>query len=218
MKEEAYIFHPVWDPILRGLHWWNALTLFLQIITGSIILAFGEGLREAPLGTLINIHTLFGYLFAAGLFTRILWLFIGPPTARWWDLLPLTARQRMVLMDTLRYYVSLLRGTPPLYLAHNPFAGIVYLLFFLLAGIQVVTGVVTLNTPEDLRGGSLAFGWHGIGYYLVIFYIVAHISAVFIHEWAERHGLIGAMIHGSKTFTDEEWERLNPSNSKGGVL
>lgn len=25
MKEGAYIFYPVWDPLLRGIHWWNVM-------------------------------------------------------------------------------------------------------------------------------------------------------------------------------------------------
>jgi Ni/Fe-hydrogenase 1 B-type cytochrome subunit len=213
MTEPAYLFRPVWDPLLRALHWWNALTLLFQIITGSIVLFFG-GVIEGPLRQgLTNVHGFTGYMFGAGLLTRILWFFIGPPSARWRDLLPLTKTQRRVLIETLRYYAGGLRGDPPLYFAHNPFAGIVYGVFFLLASAQVVTGVITLNMPENLREGSLVFTWHGIGYYFFIFYVLAHVFAVFVHELVERHSLISAMVNGKKAFTQEEWQRLDERGS-----
>ena len=219
MSAQPYFFHAVWDHLLRVLHWWNAITLFSQIITGSIILIFGSEIHGGMKDNLVNVHSISGYMFAAGVLTRILWLFIGPPTARWRDLLPLTSSQRKVFMDTLRYYASALRKVPPLYLAHNPFAGIIYSIFFLAACAQVVTGVVMLNLPEELRSKSPLLIWHDAFYYFMIFYVVAHLFAVFIHELVERHGLISAMVHGSKTFKEEEWQRLAASTElphKGG--
>ncbi|MBI3754004.1 MAG: hypothetical protein HY266_08200 [Deltaproteobacteria bacterium] len=38
------------------------------------------------------------------------------------------------------------------------------------------------------------------------------------HEWAERHGLIPAMIHGKKTFTEEEWREVAASENVGEWL
>jgi len=212
MDNAPYNFYPVWDPLLRVVHWWNAVTVAFQVITGSIILIFGEEIPDALSGNLINMHSVVGYMFAAGLITRILWLFIGPPSASWRDLLPLTAGQRKVLIDTLHYYAQFLKGAPPLYMSHNPFAGLIYAVFFFLASMQVITGVVVLNTPEDLRDESALLAWHATGYILIILYIIAHISAVFIHEFVERHGIIGSMIHGSKTFTGEEWKELTSQN------
>ena len=218
MDKPGYYFYPVWDPLLRILHWWNALTMLLQVATGSIILIIlSEKLQDGAGGWLVTIHAVCGYMFAAGILTRILWLFVGSPTASWRDILPLTANQRKVLLDTLRYYISALRKTPPLYLAHNPFAGLVYAVFFLLAGGQAITGSMLLNLPPDQREQSILIDWHKAGYFLLILYAAAHVFAVFVHEWAERHGLIPAMIHGKKTFTEEEWQRLNhTSEEKGG--
>lgn len=218
-QEKPYFLYTVWDPIVRVLHWWNAITLFSQIITGSIILIFGSEIHGGIRDNLVNIHSISGYMFAAGVFTRILWLFIGPPSAKWRDLLPLTSAQRKVFMDTLRYYASALRKVPPLYLAHNPFAGIIYIFFFLAACGQVITGVVILNLPDELRNKSPLLIWHDAFYYFMVFYVVAHLFAVFIHELVERHGLISAMVHGSKTFKEEEWQKLTAARElshKGG--
>lgn len=217
MTESAYYFRPVWDILLRILHWWNAVILALQIVTGSVILIFGEDMHtpDNMKAGLVNIHAAFGYLFAAGIFIRIMWLFIGPHNASWRDLLPLTANQRKVLMDTLRYYASALHREPPLYAAHNPFAGIIYAVFFVLAAWQILTGSIMLNLPADLRKESIIMTLHKAGYFFIIFYAAAHVFAVFVHEWAERHGLIAAMVHGGKTFTQEEWQKLT-SSEKGG--
>ncbi|MBI5682044.1 MAG: cytochrome b/b6 domain-containing protein [Deltaproteobacteria bacterium] len=97
-QEKPYFLYTVWDPIVRVLHWWNAITLFSQIITGSIILIFGSEIHGGIRDNLVNIHSISGYMFAAGVFTRILWLFIGPPSAKWRDLLPLTSAQRKVFI------------------------------------------------------------------------------------------------------------------------
>lgn len=214
MNRTPYYFYLVWDILLRILHWWNALTMFLQITTGSIILILSKTLQDGVSGWLVSFHAICGYMFAAGLLTRILWLFIGPPTASWRDILPLTRNQLRILIDTIRYYLSAMRKPPPLYLAHNPFAGLVYAAFFVLAAGQAVIGAMLLNLPPDQRDKSILLDWHEAGYILLILYVAAHVFAVFVHEWAERHGLIAAMIHGNKTFTVEEWQEL--TSEKGG--
>lgn len=208
MTEPAYKFRPVWDPLLRSLHWWNVLTLLMQIASGSVILFYGEGITGPHRQVLVNLHAFTGYMFGAGLLTRILWLFTGPPSASWRDILPVTRHKRRVLVETLGYYAGGLRGAPPLYLAHNPFAGVVYAVFFVVAAIQVTTGSFTLNMPADLRGDSLYLTLHVLGYFFLVFYVIAHVFAVFVHEIVERHSLISAMVNGTKAFTDGEWQEL----------
>ena len=219
MHNLQYRFYPVWDPLLRGLHWWNALTMLFQIATGSIILILSKTktLQDDASGWLVSVHAVCGYMFAAGILTRILWLFVGPPTATWRDILPLTRNQVRILTDTISYYLSALRKTPPLYLAHNPFAGLVYAAFFVLAASQTVIGAMVLNLPPEERDKSILLAWHEAGYYFLIIYVAAHVFAVFVHEWAERHGLIAAMIHGNKTFTVEEWQELTSKKEGGDV-
>jgi len=219
MDKTAYYFHPVWDILLRILHWWNALTMLFQITTGSIILILSKTktLQDDASGWLVSVHAVCGYMFAAGILTRILWLFVGYPTASWRDILPLTLNQVRILTDTIRYYLSALRKTPPLYLAHNPFAGLVYAAFFVLAAGQTAIGAMLLNLPPEERDKSILLAWHDAGYYFLIMYVAAHVFAVFVHEWAERHGLIAAMIHGNKTFTVEEWQELTSKKEGGDV-
>lgn len=190
------------------LHWYNAFWVLCQVSLGTALLVLGDDLKGAPKDLLEDTHAVVGYALAAGILGRILWLFVGPPTARWKDFLPLTAEGRRVLVDTLKYYLSGFRRESPLYLGHNPLAGVVYLGFFILAAVQVTSGIIVLDTPEKQREGLLVMALHEAGYFLVLAYIVAHLPAVFLHEWGERHGLIGSMVHGYKTFTDEEWKKL----------
>ena len=157
---EVYRYHSVWDPLLRGLHWWMVVTLLTQIALGVAIMLFGEELSEAGEETLLTLHTLFGYLFGAGLITRILWLLIGTPTARLGDMLPISKAKRAEFFSTIRYYLSFLKGEAPLYKAHNAFAGVVYAAFFLIASVQVVTGYLLLGEEaEEHSHGAADAAW-----------------------------------------------------------
>ena len=208
MSEPCYKPYKVWDPLLRALHWWNAVTLLTQISLGTFIALLPEKIPHEFEESLITTHALVGYLFGAGLFTRVIWLFIGPPAARWKDMLPVTKKQRKTFLDTIKFYAGFLKGKAPLYKAHNPVAGIIYALFFIIASVQVVTGALTFNLADELREKSVFLEFHEVFYLLIVFYIIAHVFAVAVHEIVERHGLISAMFHGNKGFTEEEWESL----------
>ncbi len=49
---------------------------------------------------------------------------------------------------------------------------------------------------------------HETVFLLILLYIIAHLVAVFIHEIAEKRGIVSAMIHGKKTFTDDERDSI----------
>ena len=201
-------FVPVWDPLLRILHWWNAAALLIQAATGVVMALGADGLAPEVKSTLVTIHAAFGYAFGAGIAVRILWLFMGPAEALWSDLLPVTKRGVRVLKETILFYLKGLRGETPLYFAHNTFAGVIYAGFFLLAIVQVVTGAVILDMAEADRGASEVLVVHGLNFLLLAFFVVAHVFAVFVHELVEKHSIISAMVHGKKAFTEEELETL----------
>ena len=83
--------------------------MMAQFTSGVTLLALGNDMSDTLMGKIDIIHYVGGYAFAAGLVLRILWLFVGPPTARWRDLLPLTPAQRRVWRETLFCYLG--RGT-----------------------------------------------------------------------------------------------------------
>lgn len=207
MAEDAYYRRRVWEPVVRVLHWWMAITLLVQFALAGVILAEdGLGLSEAGEHGLVTVHAVFGFAFGAGLLARILWLFLAPGSASWRDLLPLTASQRQTLRATARHYLGGFRGEAPFYRAHNPLAGLAYTAFFVVGASQVITGAGLFTLGEDRLGEA----WeevHEIGFWLLAIFVVAHLVMVAVHDLTERRGLVSAMINGRKLFTIEELER-----------
>jgi len=203
MTDTPYHARRVWDPVLRILHWWIAITVLLQIALGSVVLAEEPlGLAESGEEGLVTIHAIVGYVFGAGVLARILWLFLAPGSGSWRDILPVSAAQRRGLATTVAYYLRGFRGEPPFYRAHNPLAGVAYAGFFLIAASQAITGA-TLFTG----GEAITETWetvHETGYWLIVIFIIAHLAMVAVHEIKDRRSLVSAMINGRKLFTPDE--------------
>ena len=207
--DNRYILHPVWDPLLRTLHWWLALTMMAQFTSGATLLALGNDMSDTLMGKIDIIHYVGGYAFAAGLVLRIIWLFVGPPTARWRDLLPLTPAQRRIWRETLFCYLSGFRRPISAYRGHNAFAGPAYLAFFLIAVAQVALGIVLSLMSDSEAMTSPLMTIHEWGFFLLLAFVIVHVVLVIAHEIAGRHGLISAMIHGHKGFTESEHQALH---------
>ena len=216
--DTRYILHPVWDPLLRALHWWMALAMMAQFTSGATLLALGNDMSDALMGKIDIIHYVGGYAFAAGLVVRIIWLFVGPPTARWRDLLPLTSAQRRIWRETLACYLSGFRRPISPYRGHNAFAGPAYLAFFLIAVAQIALGISLSLMPDSEAMNSPLMVMHEWGFFLLLAFVIVHVVLVIAHEIAGRHGLISAMIHGHKGFTESEYQALQPDlNVAAGV-
>ncbi|MBU2854651.1 cytochrome b/b6 domain-containing protein, partial [Acidithiobacillus ferriphilus] len=48
--DNRYILHPVWDPLLRALHWWMALAMMAQFTSGATLLALGNDMSDTLMG------------------------------------------------------------------------------------------------------------------------------------------------------------------------
>lgn len=188
----------VWDPVLRILHWWMAVTLGIQFVSGTALMLLDGVLPEASQGRLDLLHYYGGGLFAAGLAGRLLWLFAGPAETGWRDFLPLTESQRRDWLATLRHYLSGLREKLPSSRGHNPFAATVYLSFFALGVAQVAVGIILATMEDEVRMRSPLLEWHAAGFYLLLLFALAHVSAVVLREILGREGIVSAMIHGHK--------------------
>ena len=203
-----YILLPVWDRLLRALHWWMVLALLIQFITGASFIIWGKEMSDALMGEIDVVHFCGGYAFAAGLALRIVWLFVGPPTAHWRDLLPLKPEQSRIWHDTLRWYLDGFRHPISPHRGHNAFAGPAYIAFFCLASAQIALGI-TLSLMADSKAmKSPLMTIHKVGFFLLLTFAVIHIAAVVAHEITERRGLISAMVHGHKGFTEAEYQAL----------
>jgi Ni/Fe-hydrogenase 1 B-type cytochrome subunit len=220
----------VWDPLLRACHWLNAALAASLLVMGSLKLALEAlGVPEETLDALMDAHAVTGFMFAASLGVRLAYLFGPSNTAHWRDVVPLGKGQREVLKATLRYYMSGFRGTPPLYLAHNPFAGVAYSGFFLLGSLQVLTGSAMYLLGEGARPAYAAGGaaehvawppeWmsgiHAVGAGAIALFVTAHLAALALHDLKERRGLVSSMVSGVKFFSVEEVERLGLEDGEG---
>lgn len=194
-------------------------------------------LKEETVETITNYHAIVGFVFAFSLLLRLSYLFSDSRTGSWKDLIPYTRDQFKIMFETIIFYVKGFKGKVPLYFAHNPLASIFYIAFFIFAIMQVFSGILVYLGGEAEMGIALAHSgekhiaepliiegvvqpvvkepwpphWlhemHEIGSVGIIFFIVAHLSALFIHDLLEKRGLASSMISGDKFFTDEEcWE------------
>lgn len=220
MSRQSYNLVIAWDPVLRFLHWWNVFFMSVQVTTGAAFMLSGDVLSKGLEARLIFIHAASGLLFGSGLFARIIWLFVGPQAASWRDMLPITSGQWSGIIETIRFYLRGFKGAISPCLAHNALAGPVYLGFIVIAVVQVASGSVLLGLPDKLRENSSALDLHAAGFALILAYIGAHLLAVFVHELTERHGIVPAMIHGRKTFTQSQTDELidkYPHLNEGGI-
>lgn len=213
MEKRRYLLYEVWEPLLRFLHWFNGVCILVLISIGSILFYRDSlGLSKKTIETLIPLHVYFGYPLAGGILIRWIWLFIGAPLSTWKDVIPITEDQRTTARETLLWYLRGLKGKPPFYVGHNPLAGIAYGLFFLVAAIQVITGLI-LNQVPPLPSGRREPPWflllpHDAGFIIIVLYILIHVPMVIVHEMMEKRSIVSAMIHGRKVFEEGEEKKI----------
>lgn len=196
-----------WDPLTRFLHWGMMLSLMALLVTGGILWNFWKEMPNPMRWQMDVWHFAFGYAFAIMLLARIIWLFAGPPIARWRNMVPITPEQRRALRETLASYLS--GGRKPVsWHGHNPVAGPVYLGYFVLAAVQVGLGLALSRMPEAVREHSPLLRWHVWGFFLLTAFVIVHIIMVVVHEIIGRSNLVSAMIHGQEIFTRAEFQVL----------
>ncbi|MDO8426865.1 MAG: cytochrome b/b6 domain-containing protein [Deltaproteobacteria bacterium] len=215
----------VWSGLQRVIHWVAAFAVLLLIPLG-LLLYFREyiNLPDESGELVMDIHASIGFVFAAGLLTRIIYLFAGPPSSRLGDIVPHTKAQFALAKETIGYYLKGFKGKVPLYFSHNPFAGFAYAVYFIFAVTQVVSGMTmfllhglehTHDAPDHSHSAqnSQAFpDWalslHDMGALAIALFVLAHFTALAVHEIAEQRGLASSMISGNKFFSDEEIKEL----------
>ncbi len=214
----------VWDGIVRMTHWINAIAILLLIPLGTVLFSREWlGISKPHVATLIDIHAAIGFLLAASLTIRIAYLLAGEGVASWRDVVPHTKTQFALGLATIRYYLTGFKGKCPLYFAHNPLAGLAYTGFFLFAASQVITGAAMYLLGDGLipaayahAGHHAANAWppewlmdfHAFTALLIGLFIIAHLSALALHDLVEKRGLASSMISGNKFFTDDEITEL----------
>ncbi|MDX1569278.1 MAG: cytochrome b/b6 domain-containing protein [Xanthomonadales bacterium] len=122
----------VWDPLIRIGHWLVVVAFFTAYFTEEEFL---------------TLHSWAGYVVAAVVAIRIIWGFVGPPTARFRNFVRSPRK-------ALAYLRLLIAGRPPKYLGHNPAGGLMIVLMLLSLLGTAGSGMVIYAIEEG--AGPLA--------------------------------------------------------------
>jgi Ni/Fe-hydrogenase 1 B-type cytochrome subunit len=205
-----------WSPLLRFYHWAFALSIVFLSVSGFFI-HFPwsntnlEGSQTYYMSEWRYIHFSAGFVFMCALVARIYLLIFGNKQEKLLDFIPVTPKNIVNFFKTIMYY-GYIKDKTEHRTGHNTFAGLFYVVVFILAILQCLSGLFLLY-PE----GSL---WTGIGYsifsaqqdarhvhYLIMWgffvFILSHIYIVIWNDIKEPEGLISSMFNGYKFFEKE---------------
>jgi Ni/Fe-hydrogenase 1 B-type cytochrome subunit len=206
----------VWEWPVRVCHWVIAISIVVLAATGMYMghpfVVFGEVFRQQFLtGTIRYIHFLFAIFFSCAVVARIGWMFTGNRFARWDKFIPVKASRRTGIVNALRFYLFRLRK-PPGYVGHNPLAGAVYVLVFLLYLVMVTSGFALYADMAHVRlihwafslfrplYGSLQtarFIHHGV-MYLLLGFAVHHVYSAILMSQVEANATMESIFSGFK--------------------
>ncbi|GFO55861.1 Ni/Fe-hydrogenase, b-type cytochrome subunit [Geomonas sp. Red276] len=202
----------VWEVPVRASHWVNAVAIVLLSVTGIYIgspRSLGLTTSDYVMGWVRFVHFVAAYCFTVSVAARFYWAFVGNKYASWRVFFPLYTKEgRKGVMDTFRYYTFTKHSIPPL-VGHNPLAGSMYGLVFLLYVIMILTGFALYS--EHAPGGLLykLFGWEfsifrnqqlRLAHHLIMWFFCAfsinHIYSAWLMDAKEHGGVISSIFSG----------------------
>lgn len=165
---------PVWDPLVRILHW--SLALFV-LLNAAVLDDDGRA------------HEIVGYAALACVLLRLVWGVIGPPPARFSAFPPNP-------VAALRHLRELRRADRPLHLSHNPLGAIMAYNLWLTILALSITGIMMgsvrffgVEWVEELH--EAAFAW-------LMLSVALHVAGVMLETRLTGVPLLRAMIDGRK--------------------
>jgi cytochrome b len=193
---------PVYDPVLRTLHWSNAVLVLALLASGlaALLLEFGRLAAD-----LRDWHGIAGYVLVLGVLGRLLWGGIGPAHARWtamWQ--PAAWREAW---RTRRVFVA------PTRFGHHPVASLAYLAAYALMFALVASGLVLLAIKDAHGPFAPWLGWHvefapwtleihRLAAYGLLAFVAAHLAALVLHHRLHRLPVAQSMITGIQTLPE----------------
>ena len=216
----------VWELPVRIFHWLNVLALFVLIITGFLIanppalLSSAEATNLHTFGIIRFIHFTAAYLFFFVMILRVYWAFVGNRYASWRAFWPFTKKNWKNFGHVMKIDILLMNekveDVTKISIGHNSVATLSYLIMFVLAIVQVVTG---FGLYSDMSSWWLPkmFDWvvpffggdfmvrniHHTAMWLFIFFSIVHVYLVFYHDWLEGRGEVSSIFGGYKFVRDE---------------
>ena len=189
----------IWDPFVRIFHW--------TVVIGFFIAYFTED-------EMLTLHVWAGYVIGVLLAMRIVWGFVGPKHARFWDFIFSPFRVWTYLVDLVRF-----RGKR--YLGHSPAGGAMVIVLIIGLAATVFSGLefyaVSRNAgplathevavspqtapPAGTRRSPERRFWHETHEILanvMMVLVILHICGVVLASVVHRENLPRAMITGEK--------------------
>jgi cytochrome b len=164
---------PVWDPLVRVLHW--------TLAAGFL----GAFLIDSPR----DLHETLGWIAVGAAAARVGWGFAGPQRARFADFVPTPA-------GFLAYAQAVLAGREARYVGHNPAGGAMVVALLAVVATLGLTG--WMMGLDAFWGAGWLEGLHeivgNVGFGLVVF----HWLGVTWESLRHRENLAKAMITGRK--------------------
>lgn len=235
----------VWELPVRIFHWLNVLALIVLIVTGFIIanppaiLSSAEATNLHSFGIVRFLHFTAGYVFFFVLILRVYWAFVGNKFAHWKAFWPFTKNNWNNIVQVLKIDILLMNekvDSHPLNTGHNSIATLSYIIMFVFALIQIVSGFALYGDmaswwlPKMFRwviplfgGDFLVRSIHHAAMWVFIFFAIVHVYLVFYHDWLEGRGEVSSMFGGYKFVSEEQikvtqnQEELEIKDEKGIV-
>lgn len=169
---------PVWDGLVRTLHWTLAAAVATTLISG-----------HWPPSDFDTVHHVAGYVALAVVAVRLVWGFVGPRHARF-------AQFVRGPRATLAYARALRAGREPRHVGHNPLGGWMAVALWLAAAAAAATG--WLYTTDWLWGYAWLEQLHVALSWLIVGLLAGHLGGVAMTSWRHRENLVAAMVSGAK--------------------
>jgi len=161
------------------------------------------------MGWMKLIHFISAIVFSLAVGARLLWMIVGPRRSGWRQFIPVSARRRRDMLESLKFYMFL-RKSPPDAIGHNPLAGFMYIAIFGVYLVMILTGFALYSVSSygfmkvwgillPLFGGVqwARFIHHGLMWILLMF-VVQHVYSCILTSSVERNGTIDSMFSGYK--------------------
>jgi Ni/Fe-hydrogenase 1 B-type cytochrome subunit len=212
----------VWDVVVRLTHWVIFFAILVLSVTGfyigsPFIISTGPATHAFVMGWMKIVHFYASIFFTVALLARVLWMFAGPPTARWNQFVPTTRERIRNIIGTLKFYLFLSAKPPPVK-GHNAMAGVAYLAAFGLYAVMIGTGLALYSADAHvasylrsfdvllpLFGGAQSARWiHHLVMWLILGFAIQHIYSSILMSRVDKDGTIDSIFSGYKILDKDE--------------
>ena len=187
-RRKDYVY--VWPFYTRVIHW---------LIAFSFSFAFLFSLQE----NLLNLHVAVGIIFGLMLVYRTIWGFVGPRYATFNTFKLSLAQLKNYFLEKMQ---NRYREIPA---GHNPasswftlivlsLGSIISITGLLLYGIQEGKGYLGFLNDDYYMHMDTLFSFHKYTSYLLLFWVIIHISGVMVEQFYHKTNMAFAMITGYK--------------------